>query len=478
MKPIHVLAAAAAVALPMVLSPAARASGIDNQMEQLFGSMSNTTPAGAFETARRGGFTGGRITVKNRIMDTNLVSFSPPSFEAGCGGIDLFGGSFSFINADQFVQLLRNVAASASGYAFYLALDAMAPDVAQTIETLQKKVQQLNGMFSNSCQLAQGLVNDTLSAFDVKEQSKASTDATLSGVGDVFTTWTKTSGKSPKQSLADNDPAKAAKELKGNLMWRALKKNGVQSWFSSGIDSGDDATLEFMMSLTGSVIVGDLQDAGDGTGEGVPLVTSLASMVSSLGVRTLIEGTAAGQSVEVYQCDGHGEDECLSPTTGNTTIVGFRQRLDTLILGAGGAGGLIDKLRTGATLTPAEKALLGNMRGSAGSLLVQLTKYSPEGARQFAQVAMPLIAYQMADIVLGDLFQAADVASNTLKDSRAGQLKQQIATARRLLSDDYLKAGNEIAKPNDVIPFYRAIIDAHRKAPNLASYRSPATGKM
>ncbi len=52
----------------------------------------------------------------------------PPSFSAGCGGIDLFGGSFSFINMNQFVDLMRAVASNAAGYAFQLAINAMCPD--------------------------------------------------------------------------------------------------------------------------------------------------------------------------------------------------------------------------------------------------------------------------------------------------------------------------------------------------------------
>jgi len=99
------------------------------------------------------------------------VSFVPPSFSAGCGGIDLFGGSFSFINMNQFVDLMRAVASNAAGYAFQLAINAMCPDCGNVMSDLQKEVQQLNQMFSNSCQLAQGLVNDAASVLPDKVQS-------------------------------------------------------------------------------------------------------------------------------------------------------------------------------------------------------------------------------------------------------------------------------------------------------------------
>lgn len=126
-------------ALVVTLLPAAARADLQGELEQMFGALSNTTPPGVWETQRRGVISGGSLTTRNRIMQENLVSFAPPRFEAGCGGIDLFGGSFSFINADQFVQLLRSIASNASGYAFQIALDAMCQSCMQNLETLQKR---------------------------------------------------------------------------------------------------------------------------------------------------------------------------------------------------------------------------------------------------------------------------------------------------------------------------------------------------
>ena len=119
------------------------ANGLKSEMDALFNEMSNVTQPGVFETQRRGVLAGGRYTTKTRIFNENLVSFTPPSWKAGCGGVDLFGGSLSFVNAEQIVTLLRSVAANAKGYAFQLALDNVFPDGAKWIENFQKKIQQL-----------------------------------------------------------------------------------------------------------------------------------------------------------------------------------------------------------------------------------------------------------------------------------------------------------------------------------------------
>src|SRR5574337_1610945 len=113
---------------------------------------------------RRGVITGGSMVARNRVMSANMVSFVPPSFSAGCGGIDLFSGSFSFINMNQFVDLMRAVAANAAGYAF---------------------------------QMAQGLVNDAASLLPGKVQNdmKMSTISFSQGVTDVFGALTNASSQ-------------------------------------------------------------------------------------------------------------------------------------------------------------------------------------------------------------------------------------------------------------------------------------------
>ena len=113
--------------------PMASAGGLQNKMDAVFNDMSNVSRPGVFETQRRGVLSGGSAYVRSPIMNTELVNLQAPSFKAGCGGIDFFGGSFSFINADQFVQLLRSVASNAKGYAFQIALD-----IACSEEALQK----------------------------------------------------------------------------------------------------------------------------------------------------------------------------------------------------------------------------------------------------------------------------------------------------------------------------------------------------
>ena len=88
-------------------------AGVQETMNKIFGDMTNVTKPGVFKTQRRGIITGGSFVSRSKIVDTSLATLTIPHADGGCGGIDAFGGAFSFINADQFVQLLRSIAANA-----------------------------------------------------------------------------------------------------------------------------------------------------------------------------------------------------------------------------------------------------------------------------------------------------------------------------------------------------------------------------
>jgi conjugative transfer pilus assembly protein TraH len=117
-----------------------------------------------YESQRRGGVTMGTFRVRSPINSINLVNLTAPEIRAGCGGIDLYGGSFTFINTDQFRQILRQIGANALGYAFKLALATMCQECDKILTGLQDMMNQFTRMNVDSCRWAQGMVNDTVKA--------------------------------------------------------------------------------------------------------------------------------------------------------------------------------------------------------------------------------------------------------------------------------------------------------------------------
>ena len=106
------------------------AADLNAEMQRMFsdlGTVGNVTSPGAFRGQTMNTMTGGNLMMRTPGKNYQLGSVALPSLKAGCGGIDVFGGSFSFINKAQFTAMLQNIGANATGYAFQLAIDSISP---------------------------------------------------------------------------------------------------------------------------------------------------------------------------------------------------------------------------------------------------------------------------------------------------------------------------------------------------------------
>ena len=94
----------------LVVASPARAD-IASDMAGFFDDMNlaNVTRPGVYEGQSAGYFTGGGVYLRTPPRSYTLYSVQWPRFRAGCGGIDLFTGGFSFINASEFVDMLQSI---------------------------------------------------------------------------------------------------------------------------------------------------------------------------------------------------------------------------------------------------------------------------------------------------------------------------------------------------------------------------------
>ena len=471
--------------------PAAAADGLATQLDAMFNTLVNYTAPTAHLGQRRGVVTGGSLNARNRIMNESLWHFVPPSFSAGCGGIDLFAGSFSFISADQFQSLLRAVAANAAGYAFEVALGAMCKECLETMETLQKKIQALNQGFANSCQLAKGLVNDVADAFDVKHKDDTSLLGMVKGLGDVFETRSATTGSDPIAQVKNNLSADEKAELEGNLVWRALKRKGAAGWFTAG----DDPLLEAMMSLTGTVIVGDPEAAADGQGENNRITYLPGNLLKAADV---LNGTreredaaqrdnAWAQRVRMYQCGPVGgpidrsEDGCREPAVVERTLEGMIQRVKDVLIGvrpwAAGTEtvGLVQKFRLGTgPITDAEKAFMQYAPNGLGAGIRTLARYDEGMARLFVEQAAPVIAVELTQVISNDLFFAVDQAAALDQHAYARQLALQIDQARAQLYREYQLLAGRYGNAQSLLAYYQGLVEEIKGRRYLTSGQAQA----
>ncbi|MBU0775840.1 MAG: conjugal transfer protein TraH [Alphaproteobacteria bacterium] len=301
------------------------------------GAAANATGPVAYQGQSAGYYSGGNIWTRFPQRSVNPVNLQLPSVKAGCGGIDVFSGSFSFINSDEIVAMLKATANNALGFAFQLAIKSISPQISATIEEMAQKAQQMNQFNMNSCETAQNLVGGLWGKSDRMSSEICKSIGNSQG---LFSDWAKgrhecgTGGQREATLKANKDPAIPAASY--NFTWEMLK----QSYPSFSVNF-----REYLMTFVGTVIF--YQD-GDASGKrGYQFVGQ--------GDRALLTALLdGGGSVTMLKCDT--SDKCLNPTTQSMSVSAsqaLKPRVRAMIESMNG------KVRSNAALTPDEIGLLG-----------------------------------------------------------------------------------------------------------------------
>ena len=408
----------------------------------MLNSLSTQSDPAVYQTQRRGVISGGAFHARTRINETNLTGFVPPEFSAGCGGIDLYGGSFSFINSEQFNKLIRDIAGNASGYLLGLAISAMNEKAYQHIEALQEKIMHLNSLFSNSCQMGQGLVNSMpMPAAMKKFQTDASLNISRANVADTFQSFTGT-------GLSDRDPVKAWRQsaspqdqekLLGNLVWNALKK-------SSAITGNE--YREAVMSFTGTIIIS--MNSGD------PQPKLFSYIGNQLKVEDLIYGS---EQVSLYRCQDHSG--CLSMNlVDKQKLSGLAEHLTQQL------NALADHWHQNAKSVlqtingVSATALLHNLPVGTGAMIRNLTAADVQLAKLFIAQASPHIAFYMVHQFIEDLHQITTSIINMEGDYHpfAQQLQATLNSSRTQLHRELQRLGERYGRFGELVQDYRHML--------------------
>lgn len=297
----------------------AHAGFLDKAMGDKLGIMSNSTSPNAFQSASRNVISGGSMYVHNKIFNRSIVSLTAPGFNAGCGGLDLFGGSFSFINADQLVQLFRSIAQNAAGFLFMIAVSTISNAISTHIKWFQDLVQKINNLLSNSCKLAQGLVIGGIGAMTGNAEQKKHLDQIGKDTADVWKTMSNppsfsdmlngfssgaaeslnADGSVDKQSNFGNFTVKACKKLEGNNLFSSNTKDRYSE----------------IMSLVGAVIKnhqkgGTYAGATGGTNS-VDEKIKPDIKSSLIRLKDLVVDANGSPELKGYKCDD--DVDCLNP---------------------------------------------------------------------------------------------------------------------------------------------------------------------
>lgn len=411
---------------------------INSQLTQMFDSMSNTTAPGGYESATRGGVTGGSFVLRNRLTNVQLVDVQMPSAQGGCGGIDLFGGSFTFINADQFIQLLRNIAANAAGLAFQIALQAIDNALDGKISELQRVVQSLNQLNVSSCQLSKGLLVSTASAIGNSSLTDAAKHVTNSGgVSDYLSGyWTSVSSgsKSAVERKAESGQASMCSDY-GNYLWCVMNKNN----FVNAITGNDDINKRFAMSIIGTLIVSaDLSAADDGEGRN-RRVQDITPIVNENWIDLLTKGG----TTKIYKC---GNADCTSINgIEDYAITGLA---NSIVRRFNGSGGIIESTVNHSQISAADKALVAALQnGGFAPHIFDLTAVNPDLAAQFVVENANFLALQAVYHYLNSMIKSAATsyssAASGLTSDYSERFTRKLENAQGRLDNYHAIAAND-----------------------------------
>ncbi|MBE0468239.1 MAG: conjugal transfer protein TraH [Methyloprofundus sp.] len=241
-------------------------ASVGELFEQM-GTVTSTSP-GAFKGQTMTHYVGGSASFRTPQRTYQLASMSPPSISAGCGGIDLYAGSFSFINSDQLVRALQNIGNNAAGAIFKLAIDSVSPQLGGVMDYMNDLSQKINALNVNSCQAAEGFVE---MGADLVRGNKTDNYVTqwgsrVSGVWDDVSSARENiskniSDRKSARESAKSDPDIGDKLRPVNITWESLRAARYNGGNTIGID---DARL--MVTLFGSVICSNQfspSDTGD-----------------------------------------------------------------------------------------------------------------------------------------------------------------------------------------------------------------------
>ena len=301
---------AAVLAWSLVLgAPISYAADLNGEVTNMFnnlGAIGNYTAPGAFKGQTFNTYTGGNLYLRSPNKTYQLAAVQFPSAKGGCGGIDLFGGSFSHISAAEFRNMLRNITAALPGIAFQLALEAVSPLLGGLTKWAKGLETWINNARVNSCETATALVSSAADAMGYDSQRACAKLAMQMGLeSDIDAAMRRCASDSPgilASARGSADPnIRAQVPFVGNFTWQALKT----------IDTLDDAGREMVMSVVGALIFYPQESNRDPDYVG-PSITTVAQLLYG-------QSDAGGGNVNVQllKCNNFTDCDVVSRTNTN-----------------------------------------------------------------------------------------------------------------------------------------------------------------
>ncbi|WP_272668993.1 conjugal transfer pilus assembly protein TraH [Providencia sp. PROV151] len=389
-------------------------ANVNSDMNNFFNKLGfegNATDARAWQGQAAGYATGGNLFIRNQVKQLQIASFTPPSLNAGCGGIDAYLGSFSHINGEQLQQFVKQLMQNSTGYFFDLALQTTVPELKSAKDFLQQLASDVNSMNISSCQAAQGIVGGLWPTNTVQSQ-KICQD--IAGQTNMFSDWAASRQGCTVGGQMNNAFNRAPDNMKDqviqnkNLMWEVLNSNKMLD--------GDNELKELIMNLTGTLIFG--KD------------NQVTTTIPKVNRQELIKALMYGGTINIEGCVSvNGCLELKKKTVTVTKANGLNSLVSKTISQIQG------KLKDDTALTPAEK-------GFIQSTSIPILRYlvDPMQLNLNVSILPALSDYIAYDILLQYLLELIDqakiaMANRNFPEEPMKLLRENVSEASRQLED-------------------------------------------
>lgn len=394
---------------------------------------SNITRAGAYKDQQGGFYTGGNLFARNQVMNTQLASIQLPNYQAGCGGIDMFMGSFSHISSERLIEAMKAIGSNMGSYAMMLALETMSPAIKNILEELENMANMINNANLNSCELAATAVG---SVWPRSQETQGHLCKAIGGNYGVFSDYAASrqgcgAGGQRDSTLAKAENDDKFKKMLGsefNLAWKAIQENAFLS--------KDKKLAEFFMSISGTIVsVKEKETMTDHSTDDVFKIYTKTSLATK---NSLLNAILHGGEVSVYRCADRGGDKCLKVEQSIIKIDPDKALVnkvrDTLLK-------IQEKIYDDVKLTDDEIAFLGSTRLPFYKILNVSTAYhkasaSPVQVMDYAELGA-------VDILFQYLTEIIDVVNESVDHIRLTQIDD---TQLRDFQKDMRAARSEIIK--------------------------------
>lgn len=383
---------------------------VSRDLATMFNSLNmdaNITGPRAYQDQSGGYYTGGSIFARTPVKNTQIGNIQMPSYNAGCGGIDLYTGGLSFIGAPELVQNLKSAIPAAGGYAFAVAMQTFTPQLYNAMTELQDWAQKINSMNINSCETAALAVGGMWPKSDAASKYMCNT---LGTQNDMVSDWVKgrhECGVEENRNAVNRNKKSGFEDQLGeefNLVWKAISKNAFLKQ--------DTQLAEFFMSISGSII-----KEGKKTPRNLPSLAFKNDLLLMLINGQGAESNHKGGQTTIYSCDDKHENKCLNPKLVSFAIGkkdSLSEKVATLL------NSMSDKIRNDGKATQAEMGLVNSTSIPIMKILSVEAAYKRGNAPISVMEFTESIAY---DLLLKYLDSILDLVSVSIKEIERVQIE-------------------------------------------------------